>query len=248
MHRALQFGLLFILAVTQLPAAEIANLRNGFNIRHERHESLGEITRLYLDNDPAAGSFLDVATSEIASFEPAPSEPNLPISQISRTQDLNAIISHASSRSRIDPDFIASVIYAESGNNPRAVSPKGAQGLMQLMPETAKNLGVTNSFDPAENVDGGVRFLEELLHRYNDDAAKALAAYNAGPARVEQYHGVPPFRETRSYIARVISNYNRLKSAQRRQQSKPVSAKAANSKNKIEAIVERAQVHPAGTN
>ena len=248
MHRALQFGLLFILAVTQLPAAEIANLRNGFNIRHEHHESFGEITRLYLDNETAGGSFVDVATSEIASFEPAPSEPNLPIRQISRTQDLNAIIGNASSRSRIDPDFIASVIYAESGNNPRAVSRKGAQGLMQLMPETAKNLGVTNSFDPAENVDGGVRFLEELLHRYNDDAAKALAAYNAGPARVQQYHGVPPFRETRSYIARVISNYNRLKSAQRRQQSQPVSRKAANAEHKIEAIVEQAQAHSAGTN
>ena len=83
MHRALQFGLLFILAVTQLPAAEIANLRNGFNIRHEHHESFGEITRLYLDNDTAGGSFIDVATSEIAGFEPAPSEPNPPISQIS---------------------------------------------------------------------------------------------------------------------------------------------------------------------
>jgi soluble lytic murein transglycosylase-like protein len=248
MHRALQFGVLFILAVTQLPAAEIANLRNGFNILHEHHESLGEITRLYLDNETAGGSFLDVATSDITSFEPAPSEPNLPVSQSSRTQDLNAIIRNASARSRIDPDFIASVIYAESGNNPRAISRKGAQGLMQLMPETAKNLGVTNSFDPAENVDGGVRFLEELLDRYNDDAARALAAYNAGPARVEQYHGVPPFPETRSYIARVISNYNRLKSAQRRQQSKPVSAKAANSENKIQAIAEQAQTHPAGTN
>jgi len=247
MRRVLQFGLLFILAVAQLRAAEIANLRNGFNVRHDHHESFGEITRLYLDDDTAGGSFIDVATSEIASFEPAPAEPNLPISQISRTQDLNAIISNASSRSRIDPDFIASVIYAESGNNPRAVSRKGAQGLMQLMPETAKNLGVTNSFDPAENVDGGVRFLEELLHRYNDDAAKALAAYNAGPARVQQYHGVPPFPETRSYIARVISNYNRLKSAQRRQPSKSVSAKAANAENKIETIVEQAQAHPAGT-
>ena len=222
MHRALQFGLLSILAVTQLSAAEIANLRNGFNVLHEHHESLGEITRLYLDNETAGGSFIDVATSEIASFEPAPSEPNRPTSQISAPQGLNAIIRNASSRSRIDPDFIASVIYAESGNNPRAISRKGAQGLMQLMPETAKNLGVTNSFDPAENVDAGVRFLEELLHRYNDDAAKALAAYNAGPARVQQYNGVPPFRETRSYIARVIGNYNRLKSTQLRQQSKPV--------------------------
>src|SRR5215469_17180420 len=102
MHRALQFGLLSILAVTQLSAAEIANLRNGFNVLHERHESLGEITRLYLDNETAGGSFIDVATSEIASFEPAPSEPNRPTSQTSAPQGLNAIIRNASSRSRID--------------------------------------------------------------------------------------------------------------------------------------------------
>ena len=233
MRRVLQFGVLFIFVVVQLPAAEIANLRNGFNIRHEHHESLGEITRLYLDNE-TAGGFVDVATSQIASFEPAPPESNLPVSKISATQDLNAIISNASSRSQIDADFIASVIHAESANNPRAVSRKGAQGLMQLMPETAKNLGVTNSLDPAENVDGGVRFLRELLLRYNGDAAKALAAYNAGPKRVQQYNGVPPFRETRAYIARIISDYNRLKLAQRRQQSKPVSARAANSENKLE--------------
>ena len=246
MHKALQFGLLSILAVMQLPAAEIANLRNGFNIRHERHESLGEITRLYLDNE-RTGSFVDVATSQIASFEPAPSEPNLPNSQVSATQTLNAIISNASSRSQIDADFIASVIHAESANNPRAVSHKGAQGLMQLMPETAKNLGVRNSFDPAENVDGGVRFLRELLLRYNGDAAKALAAYNAGPRRVQQYNGVPPFRETHAYIARVINDYNRLKLAQRRQQSNPASAKAADSESTVETMAEKAHAHPAGT-
>ena len=84
------------------------------------------------------------------------------------------IISDASSRSQIDADFIASVIHAESGNNPRAVSRKGAQGLMQLMPATASTLGVKNSFDPADNVDGGVRYLRELLLQYNGDAAKAL--------------------------------------------------------------------------
>src|SRR5271157_4641842 len=101
MHKALQFGLLSILAVMQLPAAEIANLRNGFNIRHEHHESLGEVTRLYLDNE-MAGSYVDVATSQIASFEPAPPEPQSPNRKVPLTTDLNAIISNASSRSRIE--------------------------------------------------------------------------------------------------------------------------------------------------
>ena len=105
----------------------------------------------------------------------------------------------------IDPDFIHSVIRAESGYNAKAVSPKGAQGLMQLMPATAAKLGVRDSLDPANNIDGGSRYLRELLLRYNGDAIKALAAYNAGPESVEKYQGVPPYRETRSYVARVIN-------------------------------------------
>ena len=121
----------------------------------------------------------------------------------------------------MDADFIASVIRAESGNNPHAISPKGAQGLMQLMPGTASKLGVKNSFDPAENVDGGVRYLRELLLLYNNDMVKALAAYNAGPQRVQQYKGVPPYRETHAYVARVINDYNRKKLAERKHQPKP---------------------------
>ena len=220
MRRAFTIGWLIALAATQLPAAEMANLRNGFSIRHEHHEALGETTRLYLDNDASRG-YVDVATSQIASFEPVPPEPTAAGTQPSATQDLNGIINSASSRSQIDADFIASVIRAESANNPRAVSPKGARGLMQLMPGTASTLGVKNSFDPAENVDGGVRYLRELLLRYNGDAAKALAAYNAGPQRVQQYNGVPPFRETHAYVTRVITDYNRKKLAQRGQPAKP---------------------------
>ena len=99
---------------------------------------------------------------------------------------------------RLDPDLVNSVIKAESGFNVRAVSPKGAQGLMQLMPGTASQLGVPNAFDPQANVEGGREYLRELLERYNFDLVKALAAYNAGPQRVEQYGGVPPYYETRA--------------------------------------------------
>ena len=120
-------------------------------------------------------------------------------------------IAKAGLQTGIDPDFIHSVIRAESGYNAKAVSPKGAQGLMQLMPATAAKLGVRDSLDPANNIDGGSRYLRELLLRYNGDAIKALAAYNAGPESVEKYQGVPPYRETRSYVARVINDFNRRK-------------------------------------
>jgi soluble lytic murein transglycosylase-like protein len=109
---------------------------------------------------------------------------------------------------------VNSVIKAESGFNVRAVSPKGAQGLMQLMPGTASQLGVPNAFDPQANVDGGTRYLRELLERYNFDLVKALAAYNAGPQRVEQFGGVPPYYETRAYVARIVKDFNKKKIAQ----------------------------------
>ena len=221
MRRALQVGLVLALAAVQLPAAEMANLRNGFGIRHERHEIMGDVTRLYLTSE-TSGSFLDVATDQIEGFEPAPPEPTTDDSAAA-VRDLQAIIHDASARSRVDADFIASVIRAESAGNAKAVSPKGAQGLMQLMPQTASSLGVRNSFDPEENVDGGVRYLRDLLVKYNGDAAKALAAYNAGPQRVQQYGGVPPYRETHAYVARVINDYNRKKTAQAKQAVRPES-------------------------
>jgi soluble lytic murein transglycosylase-like protein len=221
MRRAFQLGLLLSLAALQLPAAEIANLSNGFGIRHERHETLGGTTRLYLGGD-ISGGFVDVATAEIESYETAPAEPQ-PASKATESVSLQSIIASASARSQIDADFIAAVIRAESGSNPRAVSRKGAQGLMQLMPQTANALGVRDSFDPTENIDGGVRYLRDLLLQYNGDVAKALAAYNAGPQRVKQYGGVPPYRETHAYVARIISDYNRKKAAEMKRLLAPPS-------------------------
>src|SRR5271165_2295094 len=185
MRRFLQLGLLGLLMASQLYAAELANLRNGFSIRHQRHETAGETTRLYMNAAPDSG-YIDVPTAEIESFDPAPPAPQEAAAQTQELRDLNSIVSDASARNQVDADFIASVIRAESANNPHAVSPKGARGLMQLMPQTASMLGVKNSFDPAENVDGGVRYLRDLLVLYNNDMIKALAAYNAGPQRVQQ--------------------------------------------------------------
>ncbi len=198
----------------------MANLRNGFSIRHQRHETVGETTRLYMNSAPDSG-YIDVPTVEIEGFEPAPPDPEEAAVEAGNTQDLKSIVNGASARNQVDADFIASVIRAESANNPRAVSPKGAQGLMQLMPQTASVLGVKNSFDAAENVDGGVRYLRDLLLLYNNDMIKALAAYNAGPQRVQQYKGVPPYRETHAYVARVIKDYNRTKLAKRKGQRVP---------------------------
>ncbi len=211
--------------VAQLHAAELANLRNGFSLRHEHHETIGETTRLYMSADPASG-YVDVPTADIESFQPAPPEPQEATAP-TKLPDLKAIVAAASSQHRIDADFIASVIAAESGNNSRAVSRKGAQGLMQLMPSTASKLGVKDSFDPADNVDGGVRYLRELLLLYNGDMAKALAAYNAGPQRVQQYKGVPPYRETHAYVARIIKDFNRKKLAERKSQGQQHQATSA---------------------
>ena len=217
--RKLMPMLMLLLAMAPLRAAEIANLSNGFSIRHERHEVVGAVTRLYTSADQS--SYIDVPTMQVASFEPAPPEPK--IAEPAKTVDLNEVIREVSRRSQIDADFIASVIRAESGGNANAVSRKGARGLMQLMPGTADQLGVKNSFDAAENVDGGVRYLMQLLQQFHYDVAKALAAYNAGPQRVAQYKGVPPYRETRAYVARIIRDYNRKKLAEM-QQTKLASA------------------------
>ncbi len=194
-------------------AADLAHLRNGFSIRHERRQTLGDRTRLYLAAD--GSDFVDVPTADILGYEHDDSPPPADPAAAAAPQpfDVERIIGRAAGLHQIDPDFLRSVIRAESAFNPRAVSPKGALGLMQLMPSTAGRLGVTNPFQPEANVEGGTRYLRQLLIDYHGDAIKALAAYNAGPERVAQYGGVPPYRETHAYVARVITDYNRRKKA-----------------------------------
>ena len=188
-----------------------AHLRNGFAIRHYSSEVVGDKMRLYLARD-SQNNYAEVPTAEITSIEseqialPAPAVP-----ETSKPRPIKELITTAAINTNIDPDFLASVIRAESGFNPHARSPKGAQGLMQLMPQTATKLGVSNAYDPEANVNGGSEYLRQLLAQYHGDAQKALAAYNAGPQRVQQYKGVPPYRETRTYVARVINEYNRKK-------------------------------------
>jgi hypothetical protein len=232
-------------------AADLAILSNGFWIRHDHRAVMGATTRLYLSADNS--SYIDEPTADITGYEKdlsvaspqiadsqvpagAPSEqlaktgPTTSASSKSNSSKfvpavpLNDVVNSASAAYHLDPDLVNSVIHAESGFNAHAVSPKGARGLMQLMPDTANKLGVNDSFDSQANVDGGSRYLRELLERYNFDLVKALAAYNAGPQRVDQYRGVPPFRETRAYVARIVHEYNRKIIAQEKEAKKKQAA------------------------
>lgn len=253
-HIRFPFRILAILALGTLPclASEVAVLKNGFSIKHERREVVGDVTRLYVSAD--GSSFVDVPTANIEHYETAPEEPAAgsqpPASVISRQgfparplTDLGQVVNEASGRYRLDPDLVNSVIKAESGFNVRAVSRKGAQGLMQLMPGTASQLGVSDAFDPQANVEGGTKYLRELMEKYNFDIVTALAAYNAGPQRVEQFGGVPPYSETRAYVARVVKDFNKKKVAEgNAPASKQPGKKARNASSSISG----SRVSPSG--
>src|ERR1700690_2331472 len=128
---------------------------------------------------------------------------------LANRQKIEVMIREVSGRYNVDPALIRAVIETESHWNSKAVSSKGALGLMQLVPGTARQLGVQNAFDPRQNLDGGVRYLQTLLQRYNGDLDKALAAYNAGPGAVDRAKGVPRYRETREYVQKVTNSYYR---------------------------------------
>jgi hypothetical protein len=219
-------------------ATERITLRNGFTMSCDHHAQIDGRMRLYLS--AGEGSYIELEPDEITGVEqvpdpppaqplPAPTHVNASLS----TEDLAEILTRAGHEHNLDVDLLASVVKAESGGNARAVSPAGARGLMQLMPGTAANLGVKDSFQPQQNVQGGSAYLDALLTRYHDNLALALAAYNAGPDAVDRYHGIPPYHETRVYVARVIHEFNRR-----------VLAREAQTRHAVASAVPQATVAP----
>jgi soluble lytic murein transglycosylase-like protein len=186
--------------------AEYVVLRSGQRLGVTGYQLLGDTYRLQVSGGVVQIPAADVVTIEPEEvFTPAPAgEP-----AIGPFRDL---ILAAASRYSVDADLITSVIATESNFDPKAVSRRNARGLMQLLPQTAARLGVRNIFDPAENIDAGTRYLRDLLALYRNDLALTLAAYNAGPLRVQQYGRVPPFTETQLYVRRVKRVYDQRKS------------------------------------
>jgi len=215
-------------------AAERVTLRNGFSLRCDHHAQVDGRVRLYLS--AGEDNYIEFAPQEIARYEPVadpppapvpPARPNATRETKLTAADLAEMLARAGRQHNLDVDLLASVVKEESAGNARAVSRTGAEGLMQLMPGTAAQLGVQDSFQPDQNVRGGSAYLDALLTRYNNNLALALAAYNAGPDAVAKYHGIPPYRETRVYVARVIHEFNRLVLAREAQASRAAAAQAS---------------------
>ena len=192
-------------------AGESAVLKTGFRIHADRHETEGAVVRLY-----ANGGVTEFAASEIAGFELDEEIATPAALQVSIPPTPEELVTAAANRHGLPADFVRSVVAAESAFRASAVSSKGAIGLMQLMPATAREYGADPN-DPAQNVEAGTQYLRDLLWKYrNDDhqLSRALAAYNAGPGAVQRYHGIPPYRETLAYVERVLRKYQqRLKAS-----------------------------------
>lgn len=200
MKRFLLFSI--VLAAAPAAQAEIALLANGMTLKVASRRTEGGTLLLELKG----GGEVGVPEATVRGF--VPDEVIDEVAPGAATGgDVRALVADAARRHGLDPALVLAVVGVESGFRPDAVSPKGAQGLMQLMPATAASLGVADAFDAAANVDGGSRHLGALVARYGGDLKKALAAYNAGEGAVDQYRGVPPYGETRSYVSKVLSRY-----------------------------------------
>ncbi len=222
---------LLALVCPRVYAAEHVTLSNGSEFECLRHEPAGDRVRLYLVSTvparasnqiaPDDANYIEVSAASVLRVDIVPDPPATIAAAAPLTKavkaitplDMRQMLDRAGAQHNIDADLLASIVHAESNGNFRAVSRAGAQGLMQLMPSTASQLNVHNSFAPEENIGGGTTYLDQLLTRYHDDIRLAVAAYNAGPAAVDRYHGIPPYAETRAYVAHVVREFNRRKRA-----------------------------------
>jgi transglycosylase-like protein with SLT domain len=194
-------------AVTPDPArAEYVVLRSGQRLSVSGYQLIGDKYRLQI-----GGGTVDVPADNVVTIEPEELFVPEPVKAVPTAAPYREIVEAAAKRYNVDADLISSVIAAESNFEPKAISRKNARGLMQLLPETAARFGVHNIFDPKENIEAGTQYLGGLLTRYHNDLALALAAYNAGPEKVQRFGRVPPYQETQSYVRRVKSSYTRRK-------------------------------------
>lgn len=191
------------LAVPPASRADYAVLRSGARLHITGYEQLGDKIRLTM-----AGGTVEIPADDLVNVEPEDQ-----FTAIAAKPDLNEpfdnLIRAAAQKHGVDEKLIAHVIAVESNYNPKAVSRKRAQGLMQLLPQTAAKYSVSNAFDPAQNIDGGTRYLKDLLAKYSGDVKLALAAYNAGPDMVTRYGGVPPFPETQKYVRAITDKLSK---------------------------------------
>jgi soluble lytic murein transglycosylase-like protein len=203
-------GALLFLFAWSATAGEYAVLANGARLYADRHQVDGGKLTLY-----AGSGSTEMEASEVIRFEqedfktPEAAPATAPATPVaSKPANLGALVDNAARKYGLPPALVRAVVAVESGYHPNAVSPKGAIGLMQLMPSTAHQMGA----DPTvveQNVDAGTRYLRDLLVKYDNHAYHALAAYNAGPGAVEKYHGVPPYRETQNYILNVLRKWQK---------------------------------------
>ncbi len=200
--------LLVFLCAAPASRAEYVVLRSGQRLTVTSYELLGDKYRLRV-----AGGFVMVAVEDVVTIEPEEVFTPVPVTvQPVALPFYRDLVEAAAKRYNVDADLITSVIAVESNFDPKAVSRKNARGLMQLLPETAARLGVQNIFDPKENIEAGTHYLHDLLQKYDNDLVLTLAAYNAGPEKVQQYGRVPPYAETISYVRRVKRTYEKNKS------------------------------------
>jgi Transglycosylase SLT domain len=210
-----------VVALTTCPLAARADylvLRSGARVSVSSYQVRGDRLRAQI-----AGGWAEFAVADVVAIEPEEifvAAPKMPLEQA----PFGELIRKAAAKYEVDPDLVFSVVAAESNFNPKAVSRRNAHGLMQLLPETARRMGVRDIYDPAQNIDGGTRYLRDLLKRYDGDLALTLAAYNAGPGAVQRYGRIPPYNETVQYVRAIRKTY-----ALRKSNSEKTASDGANS-------------------